>query len=68
MASESLLPTVKNQVSKNARSADSLRANEEITYGEQLSSVTELLQGTKPKSLFISERSPLQNEEPGEST
>jgi len=63
MSSESLLPLVKNQMPNDTRrSKNSLKASEEISYGEQLSTFSELEKGIKTKYLFHLER-PISNQE-----
>ena len=57
MASESLLPLVKNQaLVEPQKYKNSLNVAEEIGYGEQLSTFTEIEQGLKTKPLFSSQQ------------
>ena len=57
MASESLLPVVKNQAPiEPQKYSVSLNVVEEIGYGEQLSTFTEIQQGLKTKTLFASQQ------------
>lgn len=57
MASESLLPVVKNCApNERQKYSNSLNVGEEIGYGEQLSTFTEIEQGLKTKTLFASQQ------------
>jgi hypothetical protein len=57
MASQSLLPPVNNQTPREPKYfANPLSVIEEMGYGEQLSTFTELERGVKTKPLFVSEQ------------